>query len=58
MKRFTARPAARGEIGVVLQTHDSEETIMSRFENIAFVLLMAGWMILDGLYVLSTIALP
>lgn len=31
---------------------------MSRFENIAFVLLMAGWMILDGLYVLSTIALP
>lgn len=31
---------------------------MSRFENIAFALLMAGWMILDGLYVLSTIALP
>jgi hypothetical protein len=58
VKRFTARPAVRGEIGVVLQTHDSEETIMSRFENIAFVLLMAGWMILDGLYVLSTIALP
>ena len=30
---------------------------MSRFENIAFALMMAGWMILDGWYVLSLIGL-
>jgi hypothetical protein len=57
VKSFTARAAARPDASVVRQQGRAKESMMSTFENVAFGLMMGGWVLAHGLYVLQTLGL-